>query len=143
MEEFLVAFGCVFVAFLIYKWFELIILKKERLNIVSRLEGEHLLEYAKRLPIGVKSGGVSQEEGGTHIVHPIGKVLRWGLLAIGIGAGFLTAFEFVDGTDYAQPVVYHQENMRDLICAGWILMCGGVSLVLSFIIEYFLFKREE
>lgn len=143
MEEFFVAFGCVFVAFLIYKWFELIVLKKERLNIVSRLEGEHLLEYAKRLPIGVKSGGVSQEEGSTHIVHPIGKVLRWGLLAIGIGAGFLTAFEFVDGTDYAQPVVYHQENMRDLICAGWILMCGGVSLVLSFIIEYFLFKREE
>ena len=43
MEEFFVAFGCVFVAFLIYKWFELIILKKERLNIVSRLEGEHLL----------------------------------------------------------------------------------------------------
>ena len=143
MEEFFVAFGCVFVAFLIYKWFELIVLKKERLNIVSRLEGEHLLEYAKRLPIGVKSGGVSQEEGGTHIVHPIGKVLRWGLLAIGIGAGFLTAFEFVDGTDYAQPIAYHQENMRDLICAGWILMCGGVSLVLSFIIEYFLFKREE
>jgi hypothetical protein len=131
------------IAFFVYKWFELIILKKERLNIVSRLEGEHLLEYAKRLPIGVKSGGVSQEEGGTHIVHPIGKVLRWGLLAIGIGAGFLTAFEFVDGTDYAQPIVYHQENMRDLICAGWILMCGGVSLVLSFIIEYFLFKREE
>lgn len=143
MEEFFAAFGCVVVAFLIYKWFELIVLKKERLNIVSRLEGEHLLEYAKRLPIGVKSGGVSQEEGGAHIVHPIGKVLRWGLLAIGIGAGFLTAFEFVDGTDYAQPVVYHQENMRDLICAGWILMCGGVSLVLSFIIEYFLFKREE
>lgn len=143
MEEFFAAFGCVVVAFLIYKWFELIVLKKERLMIVERLESSNLLEYAKRLPIGVKSGGVSQEEGGTHIVHPIGKVLRWGLLAIGIGAGFLTAFEFVDGTDYAQPVVYHQENMRDLICAGWILMCGGVSLVLSFIIEYFLFKREE
>ena len=143
MEEFFVAFGCVFVAFLIYKWFELIVLKKERLMIVERLESSNLLEYAKRLPIGVKSGGVSQEGGSTHIVHPIGKVLRWGLLAIGIGAGFLTAFEFVDGTDYAQPVVYHQENMRDLICAGWILMCGGVGLVLSFIIEYFLFKREE
>ena len=143
MEEFFVAFGCVVVAFLIYKWFELIVLKKERLMIVERLESSNLLEYAKRLPIGVKSGGVSQEEGGAHIVHPIGKVLRWGLLAIGIGAGFLTAFEFVDGTDYAQPIEYHQENMRNLICAGWILMCGGVSLVLSFIIEYFLFKREE
>ena len=131
------------IAFFVYKWFELIMLKKERLNIVSRLEGEHLLEYAKRLPIGVKSGGVSQEEGGTHIVHPIGKVLRWGLLAIGIGAGFLTAFEFVDGTEYVLGADYYRENIRNFVIAGWILLCGGVSLVLSFIIEYFLFKREE
>ncbi|MBQ2018557.1 MAG: hypothetical protein II209_03770, partial [Alistipes sp.] len=112
MEEFFVAFGCVFVAFLIYKWFELIVLKKERLMIVERLESSNLLEYAKRLPIGVKSGGVSQEEGGTHIVHPIGKVLRWGLLAIGIGAGFLTAFEFVDGTEYVLGADYYRENIR-------------------------------
>ena len=143
MEEFFVAFGCVFVAFLIYKWFELIVLKKERLMIVERLESSNLLEYAKRLPIGVKSGGVSQEEGGTHIVHPIGKVLRWGLLAIGIGAGFLTAFEFVDGTEYVLGADYYRENIRNFVIAGWILLCGGVSLVLSFIIEYFLFKREE
>ena len=143
MEEFFVAFGCVFVAFLIYKWFELIVLKKERLMIVERLESSNLLEYAKRLPIGVKSGGVSQEEGSTHIVHPIGKVLRWGLLAIGIGAGFLTAFEFVDGTEYVLGADYYRENIRNFVIAGWILLCGGVSLVLSFIIEYFLFKREE
>ena len=143
MEEFFAAVGCVFVAFLIYKWFELIVLKKERLMIVERLESSNLLEYAKRLPIGVKSGGVSQEEGGTHIVHPIGKVLRWGLLAIGIGAGFLTAFEFVDGTEYVLGADYYRENIRNFVIAGWILLCGGVSLVLSFIIEYFLFKREE
>ena len=37
MEEFFAAVGCVFVAFLIYKWFELIVLKKERLMIVERL----------------------------------------------------------------------------------------------------------
>ena len=143
MEEFFAAVGCVFVAFLIYKWFELIVLKKERLMIVERLESSNLLEYAKRLPIGVKSGGVSQEEGGTHIVHPIGKVLRWGLLAIGIGAGFLTAFEFVDGTEYVLGADYYRENISNFVIAGWILLCGGVSLVLSFIIEYFLFKREE
>ena len=143
MEEFFAAFGCIVVAFLIYKWFELIVLKKERLMIVERLESSNLLEYAKRLPIGVKSGGVSQEEGGTHIVHPIGKVLRWGLLAIGIGAGFLTAFEFVDGTEYVLGADYYRENIRNFVIAGWILLCGGVSLVLSFIIEYFLFKREE
>ena len=143
MEEFFAAVGCVFVAFLIYKWFELIVLKKERLMIVERLESSNLLEYAKRLPIGVKCGGVSQETKNSHVAHPVGKVLRWGLFCVGIGVGIITAFAYLENTEYVLGADYYRENIRNFVIAGWILLCGGVSLVLSFIIEYFLFKREE
>ncbi len=139
MEEFFVAFGCVFVAFLIYKWFELIVLKKERLMIVERLESSNLLEYAKRLPIGVKSGGVSQEE--ETIVKsaqtpPHGKVLRWGLLMLGIGIGLVFACVFISGNDF-------QYGMSDWALVGCVALCGGLGLVISFIIEHNLFKKEE
>lgn len=139
MEEFFVAFGCVFVAFLIYKWFELIVLKKERLMIVERLESSNLLEYAKRLPIGVKSGGVKQE--GETIVKsaqtpPHGKVLRWGLLMLGIGIGLVFACVFISDNDF-------QYGMSDWALVGCVALCGGLGLVISFIIEHNLFKKEE
>ena len=114
-------------------------LKKERLNIVSRLEGEHLLEYAKRLPIGIKSGGVKQE--GETIVKsaqtpPHGKVLRWGLLMLGMGIGLVFACVFISDNDF-------QYGMSDWALVGCVALCGGLGLVISFIIEHNLFKKEE
>ena len=141
-EDFFVAAVVIAIAFLIYKWFELIVLKKERLNIVERLEGNDVLEYAKRLPIGVKSGGMSQEVKNSHVAHSVGKVLRWGLFCVGIGVGIITAFACLENTEYVLGGDYYRENIRDFVIAGWILLCGGVSLVISFIIEYFLYKKE-
>ena len=40
LESFAVAAAFVGVAFFIYKWFEVLILKKERLELISRLDGE-------------------------------------------------------------------------------------------------------
>ena len=142
-EDLFVAAAVIAIAFLMYKWFELIVLKKERLMIVERLENGSLLEYVKRLPIGIKSGGVSQEVKNSHVAHPVGKVLRWGLFCVGIGVGIITAFACLENTEYVLGADYYRENIRNFVIAGWILLCGGVSLVLSFIIEYFLFKREE
>ena len=127
------------IAFFVYKWLELIMLKKERLNIVSRLEGEHLLEYAKRLPIGIKSGGVKQE--GETIVKsaqtpPHGKVLRWGLYLLFLGFGFFSANYFAEA--------YNSSSEEYLmIVMGWIVLCGGLGLIISFIIERYLFKKEK
>ena len=95
-EDLFIAVTIIVIAFLMYKWFELIVLKKERLSIVERLEGNDVLEYAKRLPIGVKSGGVSQEVKNSHMAHPVGKVLRWGLFCVGIGVGIITAFAYLE-----------------------------------------------
>ena len=138
MEE-LFAFAMVFgIVFLFYKWIELIVLKKERLNIVERLEGEFLIEYAKRLPIGIKSGGVSQgDDVGKKQINPVGKVLRWGLLLTGFGVGLVCQHLFVKVL--GPGMEYEQAQMATW---GWILLCGGSGLVISFIIEYFLYKKE-
>ena len=45
LESFAIAASFIGVAFFIYKWFEVLILKKERLEIISRLDGEGLVEY--------------------------------------------------------------------------------------------------
>ena len=126
------------IAFFTYKWFELIILKKERLNIVSRLEGENLLEYAKRLPIGIKSGGVKQEESIAKSTQtpPHGKVLRWGLFMLCLGLGFIVATYSIEGYESYSPGY-------QLIASGWVILCGGLGLIISFIIEHLLFKKEK
>ena len=108
------------IAFFVYKWFELIILKKERL-------------------IGIKSGGVKQE--GETIVKsaqtpPHGKVLRWGLLMLGIGIGLVFACVFISDNDL-------KYGMSDWMLVGCVALCGGLGLIISFIIEHILFKKEE
>ena len=79
-------FACfIGIAFFFYKWFELLILKKERMEALSRLEGDNLLEYTKRMPIGLGGGSsVAQQKPS----HPAAWPLRWGLLLLGIGLGF-------------------------------------------------------
>lgn len=135
-EDLFITVAIIAIAFLMYKWFELIVLKKERLSIVERLEGNDVLEYAKRLPIGVKCGGVSQETKNSRMVHPVGKVLRWGLFCVGIGVGIITAIACVNSADIVK-------SQGEMLIGGWILLCGGISLVLSFVIEYFLCKKNE
>ena len=138
LDDLFICVMFVAIAFFVYKWFELIILKKERLNIVSRLEGDSLLEYAKRLPVGIKSGGVAQEESIAKSAQtpPHGKVLRWGLLMIGIGVGLVAACVFIRACDF-------QYGMSDWALVGCVALCGGLGLVISFIIEHNLFKKEE
>lgn len=135
-EDFFAAVTVLAVVFFVYKWFELMVLKKERLSIVERLEGNDVLEYAKRLLIGVKCGGVPQETKNSRMVHPVGKVLRWGLFCIGIGVGIITAIACINSADIVKP-------QGEMLIGGWILLCGGISLVLSFVIEYFLCKKNE
>ena len=138
LDDLFICVMFVAIAFFVYKWFELIILKKERLNIVSRLEGDSLLEYAKRLPVGIKSGGVAQEESIAKSAQtpPHGKVLRWGLLMIGIGVGLVAACVFIRDCDF-------QYGMSDWAFVGCVALCGGLGLVISFIIEHNLFKKKE
>lgn len=140
MFDFLTAFGVIVgIAFFVYKWIELVVMKKERIEIASRLEGDNLMEYAKRMPLGL--GAVAkpaEQEGARKALHPVGKVLRWGMFVVGLGVGCL-AGGFIQG--------WVNKNFgyapAELSMAGSVLLCAGLGLVISFVVEYFLYKSNK
>ncbi len=147
-SDFAVLAGFIGVAFFIYKWFELIILKKERMNIIQRLEGESLMEYAKRIPIGLGRGNtvgadaVCAEK--IHPVQPQAKGLRWGMLMLGIGMGAFMGVLFAYDMDIRSfESIYSPRYMCELVVGAWIILGGGLGLVLAFIIERIMYKKEE
>ena len=147
-KDFAVAAAIIGVAFFIYKWFELIILKKERMNIIQRLEGESLMEYAKRIPIGLGRGNtvgtdaVCAEK--IHPVQPQAKGLRWGMLMLGIGLGVFLGILFAYNIDIRHfEYIYSTRYMCELAIGACIILGGGFGLVLAFIIERIMYKKEE
>ena len=147
-KDFAVAAAFIGVAFFIYKWFELIILKKERMNIIQRLEGESLMEYAKRIPIGLGRGNtVGADAVCAEKIHPIqpqAKGLRWGMLMLGIGLGAFMGVLFAYDMDIRSfESIYSPRYMCELVVGAWIILGGGLGLVLAFIIERIMYKKEE
>ena len=140
MFDFLTAFGVIVgIAFFVYKWIELVVMKKERIEIASRLEGDNLMEYAKRMPLGLGATAKPAEQDGTRkTLHPVGKVLRWGMFVVGLGVGCL-AGGFIQG--------WVNKNFgyapAELSMAGSVLLCSGLGLVISFVVEYFLYKSNK
>ena len=147
LEDFAIAAGFIGVAFFIYKWFEVLILKKERLEIISRLDGEGLIEYLKRMPIGIGGGSksvnlVSQQEADYKQPHPATWALRWGLLAIGLGAGLFFAL-FLTEMNHYELSDYNGRKMVDFTILIGGLLGAGLGMLISFIIEYFLCKKSK
>ena len=146
-EDLAIAAGFVGVAFFIYKWFEVLILKKERLEIISRLDGEGLVEYLKRLPIGLGGGSkpvnsVVQQEADYKQPHPATWALRWGLLAIGLGAGLFVSLLMKESL-MLELSEYQDRNLFDFIILIGGLLGAGLGMIISFIIEYFLCKKSK
>ena len=140
MFDFLTAFGVIVgIAFFVYKWIELVVMKKERIEIASRLEGDNLMEYAKRMPLGLGATAKPAEQDGTRkTLHPVGKVLRWGMFVVGLGVGCL-AGGFIQGWVNK----YFGYAPAELSMAGSVLLCSGLGLVISFVVEYFLYKSNK
>lgn len=147
LEDFAIAAGFIGVAFFIYKWFEVLILKKERLELISRLDGEGLVEYLKRMPMGLGRGSkpvnsVVQQEADYKQPHPATWALRWGLLAIGLGAGLFFAL-FLTEMNHYELSDYNGRKMVDFTILIGGLLGAGLGMLISFIIEYFLCKKSK
>ena len=140
MFDFLTAFGVIVgIAFFVYKWIELVVMKKERIEIASRLEGDNLMEYAKRMPLGLgATAKPAEQEGARKALHPVGKILRWGMFVVGLGVGCL-AGGFIQGW-VNNNFGYAPAQMS---MAGSVLLCAGLGLVISFVVEYFLYKSNK
>ena len=147
LDSFAVAAAFVGVAFFIYKWFEVLILKKERLELISRLDGEGLVEYLKRIPMGLGGGSkpvnsVVQQEAVYKQPHPATWALRWGLLAIGLGAGLFFAL-FLTEVNHYELSDHNGRQMVDFTILIGGLLGAGLGMLISFIIEYFLCKKSK
>ncbi len=122
--------GIVFLS--IYKMISLFARRNERLTFIEKM-GENLnpeiLEKQMR--------GLNFPNSGQTFTS-----LKWGCLLIGLGCGLLTAFFICQ----ANGLNYNDWGNRELmstIYGGSILLFGGISLVVAFVIEQKIRNRKE
>lgn len=142
MFEFLIPvsiFG--FGGYFLYKLFELYGMRSERKTIIERLEASDLLEYVKRMPIGVSGGGSHPVSSEPQKQVPARWVLRWGLFILGLGIGLFVAWCF--STQKLHQDVYRVYDQMEIL-----YMCGaccgaGLGLFISFITEIIIARTSE
>lgn len=127
------------VAFFLYKFFELIICRKERRMIIERMDPASLLDYAKIS--GLRVGG------GVPFVSPRPRhaaawPLRIGAVLVGLGLGA------VGGRILAASLCSNGSNIdiyysNTDIVAGCVLFMGGLGLLIAFIVEYKLYDQRD
>lgn len=127
------------VAFFLYKFFELIICRKERRMIIERMDPASLLDYAKIS--GLRVGG------GVPFVSPRPRhaaawPLRIGAVLVGLGLGAVV------GRILAANLCLNESNIdiyysNTDIVAGCVLFMGGLGLLIAFIVEYKLYDQRD
>lgn len=106
----------------VYKFFELLICRRERLNIIEKIEPGALIDYVKNVNLGLPGRG---ELGTTGFSS---WALRLGCLLAGLGLGLMVAYWSVGDSiqnGYVMGTVY----------GGSVLCFGGVGLVIAFVVE--------
>lgn len=127
------------VAFFLYKFFELIICRKERRMIIERMDPASLLDYAKISGLRV-GGGVPSVSPRPR--HAAAWPLRIGAVLVGLGLGavvgrILAANLCSNGSNI--DIYYSNTD----IVAGCVLFMGGLGLLIAFIVEYKLYDQRD
>lgn len=120
------------VAFFLYKFFELIICRKERRMIIERMDPASLLDYAKISGLRV-GGGVPSVSPRPR--HAAAWPLRIGAVLVGLGLGAVV------GRILAANLCLNYSNTD--IVAGCVLFMGGLGLLIAFIVEYKLYDQRD
>ena len=112
-----------------YKFFELIIGRRERLSIIEKLESSSLTDYLARRGSGIAP-----------MLRPGGGVtaLTVGCLLLGLGVGMLFAFMLLS----SGSVVAVTDSMQSAVYGGSVLCFGGLGLVIAFVIERLLMRKN-
>lgn len=133
-----------FVGYFLYKLFELYGMRNERKTIIDRLDANGLVEYVKRMPIGVSSGGSHPVPSEPQKQVPARWALRLGLLIIGFGTGLvLGSFLATDMHFGTKEFVYNPSEQFEAMYVACVCICTGVGLLLSFVIETLMAKKYE
>mgnify|MGYP000847301423 FL=1 len=95
----------------IYKFFELLVCRRERRMIIDKMDGNALIDYLKFVPMGVRIGApvsVRPVSGG------VSGTLKAGCLLLGIGFGLLFAFMLLNWCAYDASY-----EMRSIVYGGF------------------------
>ena len=119
----------------IYKFFELLICRRERREIIGKLEPGSLIDYLKLVPMGLRTGTTMRIAPETAPGIPAG-ALKIGSLLLGLGAGLLFGFMLTRVTEI------QSYETRSIVYGGSVLAFGGLGLIISFIAERTLSRRK-
>ena len=119
----------------IYKFFELLICRRERREIIGKLEPGSLIDYLKLVPMGLRTGTTMRIAPETAPGIPAG-ALKIGSLLLGLGAGLLFGFMLTRITEI------QSYDTRSAVYGGSVLVFGGLGLIVSFIVERVLSRRR-
>lgn len=117
----------------VYKFFELLVCRRERLNIIEKLDPGALIDYLKNVRLGLPLDALTT--GGRTSAFSSG-ALRLGCLLVGLGLGLLVGYWIVacdPDIGYAQSVVY----------GGSVLSLGGLGLIVAFIVERLVSRKDR
>ncbi len=124
------------VAFFLYKFFELLICRKERLTIVDKIDGNSMIEYLKQVHLGFNFSGLTAS-GSSRLNYPASWSLRIGCLIFGMGAGLILG-RVLDRLLYFKGQNW---NTSAMLSGGCVLCLGGLGLLVAFIVEYKLYRK--
>ena len=119
----------------IYKFFELLICRRERREIIGKLEPGSLIDYLKLVPMWLRTGTRMRIAPETAPGIPAG-ALKIGSLLLGLGAGLLFGFMLTRVTEI------QSYETRSIVYGGSVLAFGGLGLIVSFIAERILSRRK-
>ena len=119
----------------IYKFFELLICRRERREIIGKLEPGSLIDYLKLVPMGLRTGTTMRIAPETAPGIPAG-ALKIGSLLLGLGAGLLFGFMLTRVTEI------QSYETRSIVYGGSVFAFGGLGLIVSFIAERILSRRK-
>ena len=119
----------------IYKFFALLICRRERREIIGKLEPGSLIDYLKLVPMGLRTGTTMRIAPETAPGIPAG-ALKIGSLLLGLGAGLLFGFMLTRVTEI------QSYETRSIVYGGSVLAFGGLGLIVSFIAERILSRRK-
>ena len=142
MFEFLIPvsiFG--FGGYFLYKLFELYGMRSERKTIIERLDTNGLVEYVKRMPIGVSGGGSHPVSSEPQKQVPARWVLRWGLFILGLGIGLFVAWCF--STQKLHQDFYRVSDQMEILYLCGACCGAGLGLFISFITEIIIARTSE
>lgn len=116
----------------IYGLFELFARRRERIAIIEKLaEGKTFGQIEGKIDL---SFGRSYSFWG----------LRGGCLMLGLGFGLILGIYIADQVvGFSGDVTYRMIEIQEVIYGGSILLCGGLGLLVAFLIEVLCFRKKR